>query len=343
MEVYKNIRSYRFNSNGIKNVSMKIENSTALPNYAFYYCTELKSVTIPNSVTVIGDYAFQNCSSLTSVVIPNSITSIGNNAFKNCIGLKSVIWDAINYPNFTSSSSNPFYNIRTQITSFEFGDNVQYIPQFMCQRMSNLTSIIIPDSVIELGYGAFEYSGLTSVKIGNSVTKIGDYAFFDCTSLISITIPNSVTSIKKDSFSGCSGLTSIIVDDNNKKYDSRDNCNAIIETETNSLIQGCKNTIIPNSVTSIGEAAFYKCTSLTSITIPNSVISIGNNVFQGCTGLISIVITTINPPTLGSNAFYNTQSSLQIYVPDELVNTYKTATDWSSQASKIKPLSEKPA
>ena len=114
-------------------------------------------------------------------------------------------------------------------------------------------------------------SGLTSVTIGNSVTSIGQDAFRDCSGLTSVTIPNSVTSISKFGFFGCTGLTAIKVDSENTKYDSRDNCNAIIETETNTLITGCKNTVIPNSVTIIGEYAFYDLTGMPTITIPKSV------------------------------------------------------------------------
>jgi hypothetical protein len=138
MEVCKNIKNYKFNSNGVKYVSMIIENSTTLPNNAFYGCSSLTSIIIPNNVTSIGSSAFSGCSSLTSITIPNSVTSIGDNAFYGCSELKSVIWNAVDYPNFSSYTNNPFYNIRTQITSFEFGDNIEQIPKYMCHNMSNL-------------------------------------------------------------------------------------------------------------------------------------------------------------------------------------------------------------
>ena len=137
--------------------------------------------------------------------------------------------------------------------------------------------------------GIYQYTGeitipetITVDEEVYNVTGIGQYAFYNCASLTSITIPNSVTSIGEGAFSGCPSLSSISVDPNNTIYDSRDNCNAIIRTSDNALMAGCQSTIIPNSVTSIGDYAFYCCSSLTSVTIPNSVTSIGNRAFDYC-------------------------------------------------------------
>ena len=126
-----------------------------------------------------------------------------------------------------------------------------------------------------------------------SVTKIGDYAFYaidDCTGLTSIALPSSITSIGEYAFWRCGGLESIVVNSGNQYYDSRDGCNAIIETSSNTLMFGCENTKIPSSVTSIGSDAFNDCTGLTTVIIPNSVTSIGRYAFYGCTGLTSIKI-----------------------------------------------------
>ncbi len=168
--------------------------------------------------------------------------------------------------------------------------NVTCIGDDAFRDCSGLTSVIIPNSVTSIGNSFMNCTAIGSIDIPNSVTSIGDGAFSGCSSLTSITIPNSVTSIGRWAFNGCSGLTSITVASGNITYDSRNNSNAIIEKSTNKLIFGCKNTVIPSDVTSIGIEAFFGCTSLTSITIPNSVTSIGESAFECCSGLTSITI-----------------------------------------------------
>lgn len=263
---------------------------------------------------------------------------------------------------FTSIGGNAFSSYES-LTSVTIPDSVTSIGQQAFIYCTRLTSVTIGSGVTSIGNQAFDScTGLTSITIPDSVTSIGQYAFSGCTGLTSITIPDSVTSIGKIAFFGCSGLTSIVVDSANTVYDSRDNCNAIINTSTNELIAGCKNTVIPDSVTSISERAFSGCTGLTSITIPNSVTSIGIGAFINCTGLTSItipnsvtsiggeafrfcsVLTSVTveattPPTLSNtNAFNNTNANLIIYVPAESVDAYKAATNWSSYSSKIQAI-----
>ena len=143
--------------------------------------------------------------------------------------------------------------------------------------------------VTRIGNSAFhDCTGMTSVDIPNTVTSIGLSAFLGCSNLTSVTIPSSVTSFDGTPFKNCPSLTSLVVENGNPKYDSRDNCNAIIVTATNMIFSGCRNTTIPNTVTKIGSYAFEGCSSMTSITIPNSITSIANDSFKDCTGLTSV-------------------------------------------------------
>ena len=194
---------------------------------------------------------------------------------------------------------------------------------------SALASVSIPNSVTYFGGNAFtNCSSLTSITLPNSLTSIGNNAFFGCTGLTSIIIPSSVTSLGTEVFRDCPGLAQMSVRSGNPVYDSRSYCNAIIKTATNELVYGCKNTVIPNSVTSIG-GAFDGCTSLISIEIPSSVTSIGSYAFYNCTSLTTMTVLAETPPTLGSSVFHNVNKSIPVYVPCGSIEAYQSATSWS--------------
>ena len=235
-------------------------------------------------VTSIGDSAFSGYSGLTSIEIPVSVTSIGDRAFLDCGGLTSITIPAG----------------VTSIGYWTFGG------------CSGLTSIIMPTSVTSIEGCAFiGCNGLTSITIPKGLTSIGGSAFSDCSGLTSIEIPASVMNIGKDAFSGCNGLTSISVEADNMAYDSRDNCNAIIEKGTNTIIKGCNNTKIPASVTGIGDNAFSYCNGLTSIEIPEGVTSIGSYTFSD-SSLTSITIPA-SVESIGYSSFSDCRGLKDIY------------------------------
>ena len=261
------------------------------------YSGELVNATIPSTVTISGkEY---------------TVTSIENGTFEGCSSLTS-----IEIPSgVTSIGAGAFWSC-SSLTSIDFGEN------------SQLTSI---------GGAAFSgCSSLTSIEIPSGVTSIGDSAFEGCSSLTSIEIPSSVTFIGDGAFSWCESLTSIVVESGNTVYDSRNNCNAIIETATNTLIAGCKNTVIPNSVTSIGSSAFAGCSSLTSIEIPSGVTSIGVAAFSNCSSLTSIDFGENSQLTsIGGSAFYGCSSLTSIEIPSGVTSIGNYAFWYCSSLTSI--------
>ncbi len=192
---------------------------------------------------------------------------------------------------------------------------------------SHVTEIVIPNTVTYIAKNAINAWKLSHLEIPNSVTYIGNEAFYNCSSLISIEIPSSVTYIGRNPFSA--SLTSIVVEKGNPIYDSRENCNAIIETSSNTLITGCQNTLIPKTVTTIGNGAFYHCSNLTRIDIPSSVTTIGSSAFFYCSKLKSIRCYSESVPQTANTAFDYVPSDMQIQVPEQSKGLYREASPWN--------------
>ena len=297
---------YEYRGNVVipKNVTYnyKIYNITSIGDYAFSGCTELTSITIPNSVKTIDNYAFSGCSGLTSVTIGNSVTSIGNYAFRDCTGLTNVT-----IPNsVTSIGESAFSN---------------------CSR---LISITIGNSVTSIGDYAFSYcTGLTSVTIPNSVTSIGEAAFRGCKGIKKIRFEDGCETLalgynenySEGLFYDCPLDTLYL--GRNLSYES--NYSPFYDKTTLTSVT------IGNSVTSIGLYAFYGCTGLTSITIPNSVTCIGDDAFYGCSGLKEIYVKSKTPIELNydpfGSAIYDTTA---LIVPLGSKENYRTSYYWKN-------------
>ena len=329
---------------------------TSIGDWAFYNCSGLTSVTIPNSVTSIGGSAFRDCSGLTSVTIPSSVTSISTYAFLGCSSLTS-----ITIPNSVTSIYDYAFSGCSGLTSVTIPNSVTSIGEGAFYR-SGLTSVTIPNSVTSIGEGAFSgCSKLTSVHItdvaawcniafGNSdsnpltyarhlymngeeikdlvipssVTSIGGYAFRNCTGLTSVTIPNSVTSIDSYAFESCSGLTSVTIPNSVTSIDSYAfyNCS------------GLTSVTIPNSVTSIGSYAFQFCSGLSSITIPNSVTSIASYAFCYCSGLTSVTIPN-SVTSIGYGAFYGCSGLTSVTIPNSVTSISQQAFSGCSSLTTV--------
>ena len=268
---------------------------TAIDDYAFAGCEGLTSVSLTDDYTggfTIGSGAFSGCTGLTSISLSSSVSVIGDNAFQGCTGLTSV-------------------SIPGSI-----GDNA-------FSGCTGLTSVNISANVSRIGVQAFyECTSLSSVTISETdpyghVLSIEHGAFHGCTGLTSITIPQRTISIGSNPFTNCWKLTSISVASGNSYYDSRDNCNAIIAKSTNKLIAGCKNTVIPNSVTAIGDAAFHGCT-FTTIEIPDNVTAIGNAAFAWCENLKSLTIPA-DVTAIGESLFEGSYSLTEFVIPSNVV------------------------
>ncbi|GEM_PF-3459895 len=294
-----NITGYKSTADGNVIVPDTINGKpvTSIGN-AFRNRFDLKSITIPNSITSIDEYAFSGCTGLTSVTLPNTMTKIGGWSFMDCRNLKN-----ITIPN-----------------------NLTFLGDCVFSDCTSLTNLTLPNSIQAIGSNVFlNCSNLTDIILPNTIDSIGDHAFRNCINLKNITIPNSVRVIYADVFSGCSSLTNITIP-NSVTY--------IGEVAFRDCVS-LKNIILPNSVTIIGNEAFIGCSGLTNISLSDNITSLPRGVFSSCKGLTNIAIpknvsiiynyafsncsklTSINfygnAPATEEEVFYNCSSDLKFY------------------------------
>lgn len=326
----------------IKTVSIK--EIRVIEDEAFADCNNLTSVTFyPNDnkpVWEIKGNAFRNCVSLKSITIPASVSKIETSAFQGCTSLESIVVEEGNSKYDSRDNCNAV--IETATNTLKIG----------------LSSTIIPNTVTTIGGGAFEGTTLKSIVIPEGVTLIDNSAFSDCKSLETVSLPNSleriyplafqnsnissisipagVKGIGENAFYGCENLSTITVSNGNAKYDSRDNCNALIETATNTILRGSSSTVIPNSVTTIERNAF-RGSKIAKIVIPASVKNIGQWAFQDCKSLTTVVCKSKSVIDVSGLLPFDPLPNATLYVPAESLEAYKAANEWS-KFSNIQPL-----
>ena len=268
----------------------------------------IKNISLPDGVTSIGRYAFYDCSALTQVTIGNSVESIGYYAFSGCSALTQVTWNAIN------CNYDPFYDSRSNITTFTFGSQVEHIPAYLCYGMDKLTTVIISDNVTSIGAGAFSSSGVVSLAIPAKATEFGADAFMDCNKLATVFYRGNMAEWCNISF------------ENN--YANPLSCapktvNLHIDNKV------IKELTIPEGITAISDYCFYNAAFLTSLDISSSITNIGDSAFAGCTALDSIYCRASVPPTIMPTTFDGVDRSIPLYIPEGKIMDYMFAPYWN--------------
>ena len=289
---------------------------TKIGNDSFRNCSELISVSIPNSVKTMGSYAFSESSNLTSVTIGNSLTNIGYAAFWKCNGLVLTT-----IPNSVTKIDDYAFQDCTGLTSLALPTCLKEIGDNAFRNCSGLTSVAIPEGVVSIGQSAFsECSGLVSLSIPNTVTTISRTAFYGCIGLKSIDFPESVLEIGYGSFQNCTGLTSVSFPEGLYR----------IGQQAFAYCSGLTSVTIPGNVTTIEKWAFHGCSSLTIVRIRENIRSIGEWAFRNCTGLTDVYCYAPEVPTTCTNAFSGSNiSNATLYVLNSSIDAYKTSSPWN--------------
>lgn len=303
-----------------------------IDHYAFYGCTGLTSVTIPEGVTSIGYFAFSGCTGLTSVSIPASVTSIDHYAFSGCNGLTGIIINESN-PKYASYDGVLFNKTYTELILCPVGKaGIYNIPEGVTSisldafsGCTGLTSVTIPTSVTSIGEGAFSGCiSLTSVTISEGVISIDNYAFYGCTGLTSVIIPASVTSIGDSAFRNCTGLASVSIPEGVTS----------IEDFAFRSCTGLTSVAIPASVTSIAKGTFRNCTGLISVIIPEGVTSIEDDAFAYCMALNRVICFAETVPAFGYDVFTGIPTACSVYVPSGTGGSYASVDELASYTIK---------
>ena len=317
------IKREAFKGSGI--ISIEISSGVkGINTGVFMNCQRLTSVILPNGLTRIDSYAFNKCSSLLSISIPITVRKIDMCAFSSCVKLTNII-----IPKGVEVIPLQCFDGCVSLVNVIIPEGVTQIRNRAFADCCSLTSINLPNGITHIGDEVFNGTNLVSIIIPEGVASLGHGAFYNCYNLREITFPKTFRYLDiTDDFSGCK-FEIIKVTEGNPWYDSRDNCNAVIETSSNTLVLGSSSTIIPNSVTNIGKYAFQGC-KLTSITIPKSVVNIGVDAFWGCPlNTIYSYIPAERLYRIGSNTFYGSYDDAQLYVPYGSKSTYQSTRYWN--------------